>query len=133
GGPPLWASGPGRTRPARGEVRRVEFTTASPGVSAWCHWAGIEAQVHALKPSTVTLRHDPAQRNFSGTTANVARLALDVGHLTPGDKIRVDLDGQKVENILWPPQGTIVRLKREGERWSVTDPPPPALKGPHRY
>ena len=25
--------------------------TASPGVSAWCHWAGVEAQASAFKPS----------------------------------------------------------------------------------
>src|SRR5262249_4636781 len=33
------------TIPERYNVHEVEFVTASPGVSAWSHWAGIEAQL----------------------------------------------------------------------------------------
>ena len=73
-----------RSRPQRSEVRHVEFATASPGVSADCHWATIEQQQKAFKLSSVHLTHDPEKRRFAGKTDNVACLALDVGHLKPG-------------------------------------------------
>jgi poly(3-hydroxybutyrate) depolymerase len=123
-----------RVLPPREAVRQVDFTTASPGVSAWCHWAGIEAQLKFFKPSTVSLRYDPWQRRFRGTTDNVARLALDLGHVRPGEPITVELDGQKLEKIAWPAKATRVWLKREQGKWSVmAGEPPRALKGPHRY
>jgi len=78
-------------------VRRLNFTTANPGVSADCHWATVAAQVHALKPSTIDFVCDPAARRFRGTTENVARLALDLATLKPDEPLHVELDGQKLE------------------------------------
>jgi predicted esterase len=122
-----------RKLPAPAEVRQVDFTTASPGVSAWCHWAGIEAQTEQGKFSSVKLEQDPGKRRFAGTTANVARLALDVGHLKPGENVRVELDGQKLADIPWPAAGTRLWFRREKDQWSAVAAPAPSLKGPHRY
>ena len=47
-----------------------------PGISAWSHWAGIVAQIHPLQTSSLHLRWDPGLRRLTGTTENVARLAL---------------------------------------------------------
>src|SRR5205085_10550953 len=69
---------------------------------------------------------------FSGTTVNVARLALDLAHLPPGPPVRVELDGQKLDPIPWPAKGTRVWLARSGEKWSAAGEPSPALKGPDR-
>src|SRR5439155_17604489 len=41
---------------------------------------GIEAQVKPMEFSSVQIRVDPVKRRFAGTTDNVARLALDLGH-----------------------------------------------------
>jgi hypothetical protein len=133
-------------------VRQVEFTTASPGVSAWSHWLGIEAQIHPLQTASASVRCDPGRRRFTGTTTNVARLALHVDQLPPGAPVNVELDGQKLENLAWPaapkagslgldPPTTqrpgdptaILWLAREGERWAAIPAPPPSLKGPVRY
>jgi dienelactone hydrolase len=120
-------------RPAADAVREVEFRTASPGVSAWHHWAGILAQLHPLQVSAVRLRWDPGLRRFTGATENVARLALRLQHARPGAPLSVELDGQKIERIPWPTAARRLWLAREGDRWRTTGAPSPALKGPQRY
>jgi pimeloyl-ACP methyl ester carboxylesterase len=131
--PPLFEFLAARTRSRREDVRVVDFITASPGVSAWSHWAGIEAQFHALEPSSIHLQYDPKGRRFSGSTTNVARLALDLAHLKAGEPVQLELDGQKLENVPWPAPTPRLWLQRDGERWSLIKQPPAALKGPHRY
>jgi hypothetical protein len=120
--------------PTRGSVRQIDFTTASPGVSAWCQWVGIAAQVRQLRPSRVTVRHDPGQRRFVGTTENVARLVFDLGHVAPGQPLRFELDGQKLDGVPWPGGGKPrLWLQRTGEKWAGIPEPPATDKGPHRY
>jgi dienelactone hydrolase len=131
--PPLFEFFRRRTLPRPEEVRQVDFTTASPGVSASSHWATIEAQVHALQPSSVRIRFDAGKRRFSGTTENVARLALDLAHVKPGEALHVELDGHKVENVPWPENARRLWLRRDGDKWAATAAPSAALKGPHRY
>ncbi|MGC8642679.1 MAG: alpha/beta hydrolase, partial [Isosphaeraceae bacterium] len=107
----------------------VHFTTMSPGISSRMAWATIEAQVKCLAPSSIQLSLDPKARRISGTTNNVARLALDLG------PIDVELDGQTLRGIK-PPAGQgskRVWLRRKGKTWSAdSEPPAPRLKGPHR-
>jgi pimeloyl-ACP methyl ester carboxylesterase len=129
--PPLFDFLKRHTLPAVTDVRKVEFITASPGVSARSQWASIEAQQHALKFSWVEIACDPAKRRFAGKTENVARLALDLAPLTADQPLAVELDGQSFEKIDWPP-GHRIWLERTGEKWSVVKKPPAALKGPHR-
>jgi hypothetical protein len=117
--------------PDDASIREVQFATADPGVSARCHWAGIEAQVHPLQLSTVDLRCDPGRRRFTGTTANVARLSLRLDALPPGGPISLDLDGQKQEELSYPAARQLW-LVREGDRWQVIPRPSPALKSPER-
>jgi pimeloyl-ACP methyl ester carboxylesterase len=113
-------------------VRQVNFVTAGPGVSARSQWAVIEAQVHALQPSTIHLQVDPEKRRFSGTTDNVSRLALDLVALKPDKPFDLELDGHKIERIDWPGKTPRLWLKHDDKVWSITDVPSPTLKGPHR-
>ena len=62
--PPLFDFLRRHTLPRPADVRAVRFTTASPGVSAWCHWAAVEAQVKPLQPSTIDLRPLPSRNPF---------------------------------------------------------------------
>lgn len=122
-----------RTLPERRDVREVDFTTASPGISASCHWLSIEAQDKPMKPSSVHLQFDPQTRRFSGTTENVARAALDLGHLSPGEPIQVEFDKQKLDNVAWPTGESRLWFGRDQDKWSVIAKPDPTQKGPHRY
>jgi hypothetical protein len=120
-------------RPETKEVRRVDFVTACPGVSATMHWATIEAQIHAMKPSSIHLSWDPEKRRYAGTTDNVARLAIDIGYAATEGVVDVELDGQKLEKLAWPVPIARLFFERKGETWSEVSVPSPALKGPHRY
>jgi pimeloyl-ACP methyl ester carboxylesterase len=115
------------------QVRHVNFVTASPGVSSRSQWAEIETQIHALQPSSIDLRVDPEKRRFSGTTENVARLALKLAPLKPDQPFDLELDGQKIEKIEWPAKSAHVWLKREEGKWLIATELSPASKGPHRY
>jgi pimeloyl-ACP methyl ester carboxylesterase len=130
--PPLMEFLSRHTLPRTEEVRQVDFSTASPGVSPRCHWAIIENQLHPLQLSTVHLRLDPDKRRISGTTENVARLILDLVSLKPGAAITVELDGQTL-TATWPAMSTRLHLARDGNRWATTVAAPATTKGPHRF
>jgi len=119
--------------PAPEKVQQVDFITASPGVSARCHWACIEAQTQPFRLSSVHLHLESEQRTFSGKTENVARLALDVAHLPPGKPIHIELDGQKLPACDWPTGEQRVWLVRTGTKWARAEKPSASLKGPQRY
>jgi hypothetical protein len=139
--PPMFDFFASRRTPAIADVRHVEFVTASPGVSARSHWVTIEAQVEQFKPSSVTIDHDPKTRKFVGKTENAARLALDIGHLSAGEPVHVELDGERISDIAWS-QSTHVEkttnveariwFSRVDGKWAIATKPNPSLKGPHR-
>ena len=93
------------SRPPAEARTTVDFTTADPGVSSHCDWLSIEAQQEPLKLSHAVVRQDVDTRTLSGQTTNVARLAIDVSHLPPGQTIDVTLDGQQLEWNAWPEEG----------------------------
>jgi len=121
------------TIPTLDKVTRVDFQTASPGVSARCRWATIESQLHPFRLSSIHLSHDPGKRSFAGKTDNVARLALDIAHLVPGTPIEIHLDGQNLPALAWPDGEHRIWLTQTAGKWTVTGPPSPGLKGPARY
>jgi poly(3-hydroxybutyrate) depolymerase len=132
-------------------VRDINFSTANPGISSSSHWVAIEAQQHALAKSAVVIHYDPGQRKFSGTTENVARLALTLAHVRPGGKVTVELDGQKFEDLSTNLAAAGVSRRASGaakvsansrpqllfERidtnWIASRATPLSQKGPHRY
>jgi hypothetical protein len=131
--PPLFDFLERHTQPDSNALRKVDFTTASPGVSSRCDWAEITNQAHALQPSHIILTLDAEHRTISGTTENVTRLALNCRAL-PGDKpIRVKIDGQTLADIPHPANDTRLWLVRDGEKWSIGSPPKSAIKNPDRY
>ena len=136
--PPLFAFFGEHKLPVAEDVRRIDFVTMSPGVSARADWATIEAQDRCLAPSAVHLNFDRDHRRISGTTDNVARLALDLTHiLSRGEgAITVELDSQGLKGISPASYegSTRIWLIRKGATWLTSAKPPSlALKGPHRY
>jgi pimeloyl-ACP methyl ester carboxylesterase len=131
--PPMFDFFARHTLPAPEKVQQVDFVTASPGVSARNHWVSIEAQTHPLVLSSVHIHLDREKRSFVGKTDNVARLAIDVGHLAPGKQIEIELDGQKLPTWEWPSAEQRIWLTQTAKKWSLSERPPATLKGPHRY
>jgi poly(3-hydroxybutyrate) depolymerase len=59
------------------EVRRVEFTTVSPGVTATCHWVTVVQQDTQLAPSSV-VAEVVGERKLRVTTSNVSAMTITV-------------------------------------------------------
>ncbi len=148
--PPLMEFLKARARPESRDVRRVEFATAQPGISATCDWLTIEAQTRPMMTSSVNITLDAASRSFSGPTQNVSRLTLDLGPLAaprtikrgeqsveervlePGKPLTIELDQQKLADVPWPSAEPRITLYREGDQWRVGGWAPATLKGPFR-
>jgi poly(3-hydroxybutyrate) depolymerase len=118
--------------PSDASVRQVNFTIVNPGVSASCHWLEVQQQLHPLQKSVANIRWDPGMRRFVGTTENVARLALSLGHIQPGKPLKVQVDGQTLESIPWPAAGKLW-LECRDEKWQLAGQISPAQKNPKRY
>ncbi len=148
--PPLFRFLRDNVRPAPESVRRVEFVTVNPAVSARCHWVSIDAQEQALAPSSVELSLDAAGRRFFGKTTNVARLELDLNELSrqrerkegdqtvdatvlkPGEALAIELDGQTLSPVPWPADEPRLWLAKADGAWAVTARPAATYKGSHR-
>ncbi len=130
--PPIFEFFSRHELPERAAVRKVEFRTASPRVSSDCHWLRIESQQKAFAVSSAEITCDPGKRTFRGTTENVARLSLDLAPLAPGKPLKIQLDGQSLDDIAWPEGEARVWCARDGQKWAVVPKPSVDLKGPHR-
>jgi poly(3-hydroxybutyrate) depolymerase len=111
----------------------IDFTTSNPAVSGSYGWVSIEAQQEQLGISHVAIRQNAQARSFVGNTTNVARLAIDVGHLAPNQPIDVTLDGQALNWLNASADLHKLWFQREGDEWSVSKNPEPQLKSPTRY
>src|SRR5207249_500048 len=123
--PPMFDFFARHSRPSTDSVRQVDFTTVNPGISSRCYWLSVEGLKKQGEPGRAILRADPWKRRFSGTTTNISRLALDLTPLQKGDKIQVEVDGQKISDIPWPEKGRLW-LQRDDDKWAVREVPSPA-------
>lgn len=119
-------------RPSPDQVRHLDFCTASPGVSARFRWATIVQQTTPFELSRVVLDADPLARRVRGTTVNVDRLAIDVSCLAPGEDLRVELDGSKLEKVAWPADSRLHLVRSGSGSWRVAGPPQSSEKRPDR-
>ncbi|MBS3776444.1 MAG: prolyl oligopeptidase family serine peptidase [Bacteroidales bacterium] len=132
--PPLFDYFARHRMPENEEIRQVTFVTANPGVSAYKHWLGIEAQINHLEISKADIEFVPGKNVFQGNTENVARLGLKLDHLTSKDSISFAIDGHSVQKVPYPEQEKQLWLSRSGDgSWETIDKPSKKLKGPHRY
>ncbi len=120
-------------RPGPGMVRQVEFATAGPHISARDHWVTIDAQSTQLELSAVSLSFDPGINRVTGTTTNVARMALDPSRMGANPPLSIDIDSVTLAGLAPSPPDTLLWLYHNGGVWRQGGAPPSDLKGMHRY
>ena len=113
------------------ETRHVRFATFNPENSASMRWATIVSQEKQMALSSIDMLFDPHLRRFTGTTQNVHRLALRVGHLEAGKPLSVEIDGTKIADIRWPLGDTLL-MERAADSWKIVEGFPPNEKSPAR-
>jgi dienelactone hydrolase len=121
-----------RRIPASSEVRELDFSTSSPGVSASNHWVTIEQQETLWTLSRVQLKADPVLRRIRGTSQNVQRMTLRLDALQRGSSLSLDIDGQTLKDIAWPASNAL-QLEKSAKGWVVSSPLSPNEKNPVRY
>jgi hypothetical protein len=119
-------------RPTLQEQMFVDFTTANPGVSADCDWVKIDAQVEQLVPSRSVIHQNRDTGAFTGTTTNVARLAIELQQLRAGQTVDVTLDGVKLARLRRDDENGLAWFERQGEKWAAAEAPAPAVKNSTR-
>lgn len=113
--------------PSPADVARIDFITASPGVSNRMRWASIEGAVKAATKSAIHLERDREKFVIRGTTENVARLTLDVsaafGKAGESAAITVELDGKSLgklsPGLAAKSSSRRIQLAKVGDSWVI--------------
>lgn len=114
-------------------IDRIDFKTASPGISASFRWVAIEQQVHPLEFSRIQLERDKTKGTIKGTTENTRLLKLDLADFPASATITVELDRSEPINVPASRGQEPLYLVKENGQWRQSDPPDPFQKGSHRY
>jgi pimeloyl-ACP methyl ester carboxylesterase len=109
----------------------IDFTTASPGISASYRWATIHQQLHPLQFSRIQLNRNERAKTITGTTENVRVLKLDLAGFGNNQDVSVRLDNQ--EAITVNSTKTWAYLQKENNKWTQVGYPGGDAKGPVRY
>jgi predicted esterase len=119
--------------PLDNEINTIDFTTASPGISASDHWATIYQQTIPFQYSRIRLNRNNKSATISGTLDNVELLKLKLAGFAKGSTINVmlnDLDPVKYTTVS---DNDSIFLKKADKQWKLVAQPDLHDKGPHRY
>lgn len=114
-------------------VNTIDFSTASPGISASFRWATILQQTHPLQYSRIQLKRDRVGKSISGTTGNIRLLKFNLADFSAGTALAITLDAIAAVHYTTTSNADSVVLLKEGNQWVIAKQPDAAQKGPHRY
>ncbi len=123
--PPLFDFFKFRSIKAPEDIKKIEFYTASPGVSASSHFISIIQQKTPFEISSFLFNRDSIP---TITTNNVSTLAIDFGKMgNAAGTIKVDEQEISMEH-----NASTLYLRNSHGEWQIAGDPSPAEKGPHR-
>jgi predicted peptidase len=121
------------TLPVDSAVNYIDFTTASPGISASNHWITIHQQMSPLKYSRVVLTRNKKEGRISGTTENVRLLKIGLAEFGTGAELEIKLDSLSTVTYRTRSIADSIFLIKDQNKWAVVPAPGFKVKGPHRY
>jgi predicted peptidase len=116
------------TIPADTSVNEIDFTTASPAISAIHHWVRILQQEHPLEYSRIQLNRNKTRTTITGTTTNISTLAIDLKDVPAGSTISIQLDGKPAVKYTRNNTDTLLYL-HNGAQWTAGAAPVATEKG----
>jgi poly(3-hydroxybutyrate) depolymerase len=131
--PPMFDFFARHARPLPGMVRTVDFATPGPHVSARDHWVTVDAQQAQLKLSTVSLLFEPGVNRVTGSTTNVARMALDPRLMGTAAPLSINIDSVRLSGCVPAPGDTLIWLYFKNGQWGQGSAPGAGLKRSLRY
>lgn len=129
--PPMFDFFKSHQLPLPAQVRKLQFQTASPGISSRSHWVTLYQQTHPYQISEVDLALGADSLSLQGTTQNVTVLQLDLSKAAVLFPLLIALDESQLRLERAVKEITLVRTDT-GE-WEVGTLPGRDEKGPHRY
>ncbi len=111
---------------------KIEFTTASPGISSSYRWTAIEQQEHPLLYAKINLNRNRKSGTITGSTENVVVLKLDLKEFSKNKNITITLDNSPAINFTNEQADSVYLLKENG-KWKITGVPFAKEKSPARY
>ncbi len=121
------------TIPTDNDLNVIDFTTASPGISASNHWATIYQQTVPFQYSRIRLNRDKKSALITGSVENVALLKLKLAAFPKNKEVRVMLDDQNLLKYTTVSDNDSIFLKKDDKTWKLVAQPDLHEKGPHRY
>ena len=124
--PPIFDFFKARKIKAPEGIDKIEFYTASPGVSSGSHFVKILQQKVPFEISQFNFKRQ--EDGIILTVKNAQTLALDLKKMNPSTDV-LYINGQKK---MLPKNASTVYLNQQGSSWNVTEKPVLKNKGPHR-
>ncbi len=112
-----------RTIKAPGDIDKLEFHTASPGVSASSHFITIVQQLVPFEISSFQFERSEIPKI---STENIAALKIDLESMGKSDRVQVDDQVFDVKDL------SSITFKRNNVAWHAVDAISKNEKGPHR-
>jgi pimeloyl-ACP methyl ester carboxylesterase len=124
--PPIFYFFNRRKIKADNEINKINFTTASPGVSSGSHFVDILQQEFPLEISKFDFIR--TENGFELKTTNVSTLAIDLKAMQHSKLSDVRIDDQSISI----PEADTVYLKKLNEKWKISEKPVASEKSPQR-
>lgn len=121
------------SKPLDTAVNTIDFTTASPGISASYYWAAVHQQTIPLQYSRIQIKRDKNAGRITGSTQNVRLLKINLKDFSAGKNISITFDSLNAVNYLTKTAADEIYLLKEDNNWKIVSAPDSSSKGPHRY
>lgn len=110
----------------------IDFSTASPGISASYRWSSVEQQFFPLEYSRVQLKRDRKSGIITGKTENARIVKLKLDQFPANMTLRIILDSLNPITYKTRENDSLF-LAKTNNGWMVVGKPDTNEKGPHRY
>jgi predicted esterase len=120
------------TIPKDNDINSIDFTTASPGISASNHWVTIYQQTVPFQYSRIQLKRNNKSGSISGTLENVELLKLNLSAFDKGRTVNITLDDLAAVKYTTLSDNDSIYLKKADKEWKLVTQPDLHEKGPHR-
>ncbi|MDX1702269.1 MAG: prolyl oligopeptidase family serine peptidase, partial [Melioribacteraceae bacterium] len=113
-------------------IKKINFTTAAPGISSKNYWISIIQQFSQFEFSNIDIEFVPEVNVFRTKLSNIKTFSIDTEYLglSEGSSFSVIIDGQTLKGNIFSPK---IYLTSENGKWDIINEINKNEKHPGRY
>jgi hypothetical protein len=113
-------------------IKKINFTTAAPGISSKNYWVTVEQQKKQFEFSNIEIEYVPIVNVLRTKTSNIKTLAVDTEQLglKEGSDLSIIIDEQNLEGKV---KGAKLYLTEINDKWIIAESLNTDQKHPDRY